>query len=800
MAEEKLDEFFHDLSYRESGSKSPPRRGRNMYSDNHGEFRAMALELTQILNNHKDQRHEKEEEKQSPSKKPKNQTTHDYIPQHIPNSNNDADRLAWESATTLSNSPPCSSFVIYSKDRQENERMKEHLGKINTNQPLRPADGDYGAPLFDGGVANATPPTFTGVAGRVSLSGGSGTILHFACVMDSPMALAICLLLGAQADTPHTAFRRKMVHEAACSGSVQCLEVLLRLGKRCKMHLNSINTSSHANGSRVTESVPTGIFFPVLAPCSKTYSTKSDSMSLPFAKKESNHQTESLSSSYLTTLRTVVEVLERVRTGEITELEAAMSLLLPEKLSDASILSLSKTCSFAPNVDSLRPLLSKTSTRMYGYSDGHGNTPLHWAAFKNEQRCVSLLLRYNADVNTRAHPTGWTPLHDGAYSNAAESVALLIDAGANVDALASSGATPLCFAAQEDAYGAAKVLLDRGADVTARCCGQQPSLLAGTHHIAPNSFHHHHPGRFSGYTPLHYCAHYNAHRAARVLLESAASLVATEVPDFNDRLPIHIAAARGSSDVLRELLHSGARVDSMLISSPRSSLSRSLECNGTVSPRPHARQGPGRMITESSSPHPVVGLAGAVAGNQQPLASTPPTTAPSPFAVVVTPVQSPVLRSMIPSRPITSSKPWNCLSQRSIDECRGLITVVEQNWAPSRHSLFTPTDRRAVVELLRVGKRFEQMGTGIFLDLWPEVLSFCGRGWFETAACANGNAVHPSTVLPLQDDDEESMRSDSDHMMMDITPDGSPRIDDDMYFDNGNETNEHEFYQFHLDR
>jgi len=24
------------------------------------------------------------------------------------------------------------------------------------------------------------------------------------------------------------------------------------------------------------------------------------------------------------------------------------------------------------------------------------------------------------------------------------------------------------------------------------------------------------------------------------------------------------------------------------------------------------------------------------------------------------------------------------------------------------------------------------MGTGIFIDLWPLVLGFCGRGWFET--------------------------------------------------------------------
>jgi hypothetical protein len=86
---------------------------------------------------------------------------------------------------------------------------------------------------------------------------------------------------------------------------------------------------------------------------------------------------------------------------------------------------------------------------------------------------------------------------------------------------------------------------------------------------------------------------------------------------------------------------------------------------------------------------------------------------------------------MIPSQPITSSKPWNCLSQGAIDTCKDLIFKAEQSWAPDRHLLFTPQDRRCVMELLRVGKRLEQKGTGIFIDLWPLVLSFCGRGWFE---------------------------------------------------------------------
>ena len=86
---------------------------------------------------------------------------------------------------------------------------------------------------------------------------------------------------------------------------------------------------------------------------------------------------------------------------------------------------------------------------------------------------------------------------------------------------------------------------------------------------------------------------------------------------------------------------------------------------------------------------------------------------------------------MIPSRPVNSTKPWNCLTQRSIDDCHELISQVEQNWTPDHHSLFTPTDRPAVTELLCVGKRLEHTGAGIFVDLGQEVLSFCGRGWFE---------------------------------------------------------------------
>jgi hypothetical protein len=119
-----------------------------------------------------------------------------------------------------------------------------------------------------------------------------------------------------------------------------------------------------------------------------------------------------------------------------------------------------------------------------------------------------------------------------------------------------------------------------------------------------------------------------------------------------------------------------------------------------------------------------------------------------------------MLRSMIPSQPVMSAKPWNCLTQRSIDECRHLVAEAEKQWAPDRHLLFTPNDRRAVMQLLRVGKRLELDGTGIFIDLWPQVLSFCGRGWFEIEEVSAKSAM--SEEMEPANDKDRGFAEDSD--------------------------------------
>ena len=586
-----------------------------------------------------------------------------------------ADGMMWQAMNAVANSRPPSYFLCFNKQGEMNFSL-----------------GHDGPPLFDGSIANATPPPM----GPMGPSAGSGTLLHLACAVDSPFSLALALIGGADPRSPHTAFRRFMIHEAACCGSVACLRLLLELGDECvhqtyKPHLlySSVTDCTESSHDR---DMP---FFPF---DDEPRHKKADAPISLISKHFENRKkvAKTARPAWLDLIREAIALVRKVKAGELSELEAARSILSYQTLSISTVEVLANSCSF----------LLKGNT-MHGdpynrswYADGHGNTPLHWASFKNERECVRLLLQYQANPNTRAHTSGWTPLHDAAYSNSAEAVALLLDAGADVDFPADSGATPLCFAAQEDADRAARVLLERGAELSTRCAGR-PSRLGTPMVTGPLGGHLN--GRFSGYTPLHYCAHYNAHRAARVLLSHSSARTAMEISDLNDRLPIHIAVARGSSDVLRELLHAGARVD--------------MPYGPLVCFVPPSR----------------TGNHDAVATVAVDIRSVSPPRSPrdEDGNAVIPPVSSPVLRSMIPTAPITSAKPWNCLTQVAIDECKTLISQAEQCWAPNRHTLFTPADRRAVLELLRVGKRLEQIGSGIFIDLWPLVLSFCGRGWFE---------------------------------------------------------------------
>lgn len=711
-AEEKIDEFLQHTT----GSKSPQRFSSSKLDAKQQNDASNFCSVLQQL---------------SAFGTETNSETEASCDLQVPPSTKNSDsrniyRLIWEACSTLADSRPPSNLCIYDRSGA----TTPPLGREND------------PPIFDGSVANATPAPH----GGVGASGGNGTILHLVCAMDRPLILAFLLIMGADGRTNHTAFRRLMIHEAACNGSINCLTLLLEMGHKYAKEMEEKNGTSTGD-KKVVPFLPDAMerSSPNRAPRLAARPPPPISINLRHfgrathtVAKESDDEKVKCSNC-IPILRQFKSLAKLVREESVTELQAARSLVAHAHILETTRTALIRSCSFRNDT----MYATHSFLRPFGCADGHGNTPLHWASFKNETECVALLLHYNADPNARAHPSGWTPLHDAAYSNSSACIELLSNKGAQIDAKANSGATPLCFAAQEDASEAARLLLERGADLSSRCAGPPPDDGAQYHFQLPNHPH----SRFSGYTPLHYCAHYNAQRASHVLLSHPNAKTAMEVPDLSGRLPIHVAVARGSSDVLRALLHAGARVDTPPGGSPTSVATRPLQTPSNF------------------------GLVPA-AGARQPAAPEEPATpnrSTTQSTSSTSPVTSPVLRSMIPSQPISSSKPWNCLSQKAIDECKELIFKSEQSWSPDHHLLFTPQDRKAVMELLRVGKRLEQNGTGIFTDLWPTILSFCGRGWFETQEGKTSPIEDTGTSDKARDDCEaessERIKSDRENYL-----------------------------------
>jgi len=687
-SEEKIDEYMQHAFYSKSSQQFSSSMLDPKQQNDSSNFHTILQQLSDFVSEHKSETEATRDFQQATatSSSTPNNDFNNYGSRNVY-------RLIWETCSTLADSRPPSNLCIYDRSGA----TTPPLGREND------------PPIFDGSVANATPVSH----GGIGASGGAGTILHLVCAMDRPLMLAFLLIMGADGRANHTAFRRLMIHEAACNGSINCLTLLLEMGHKYAKEIDENNGTASAGDKNYVPFLPdarSSPFSSIPAPRLVARPPPPISINLRHFGRathtvgKKNEDDKVKCANYMPILRQFKSLAKLVEEGNLTELQAARSLLVHVHVSETTRTALIRSCSFRSDT---MCYASHAFLRPFGCADGHGNTPLHWASFKNETECVALLLHYNADPNARAHPSGWTPLHDAAYSNSSACIKLLSKNGAQVDAKANSGATPLCFAAQEDAFEAAQLLLERGANLSSRCAGPPPDDGTQYHFQLPNHPH----SRFSGYTPLHYCAHYNAQRASHVLLSDPKAKVAMEVPDLSGRLPIHVAVARGSSDVLRALLHAGARVDTPLAGSPTS----------VARPSPSAPTNFGLLPAAAARRPPAPEEPGSPNRSMSSSASTSPVT-------------SPVLRSMIPSQPISSSKPWNCLSQQAIDECKELILKSEQSWSPDHHLLFTPQDRKAVMELLRVGKRLEQNGTGIFIDLWPTILGFCGRGWFETKA------------------------------------------------------------------
>jgi uncharacterized protein len=99
-------------------------------------------------------------------------------------------------------------------------------------------------------------------------------------------------------------------------------------------------------------------------------------------------------------------------------------------------------------------------------TDGHGFTPLDWAARTGKTEVIRELVREGADPDLRDEgPNGWAPLHHAVHKGRLEAVRALIAAGAQVDAGSSrTGLTPLMLACAQGEPQIVDALLAAGAD------------------------------------------------------------------------------------------------------------------------------------------------------------------------------------------------------------------------------------------------------------------------------------------------------------------------------------------------
>lgn len=415
-----MDEFFSALT-RSSPESSPIRRyigGKSQQPNHQHAFAELLREFTIFLNHPQLQL-----EKDAAAVKPVSAA---------------ADRLVRDAVGALSDSRPPVHFVLYPGGRVVHNHDEQLQQRQQQQQQQQGGGGDSSAPapqqpIFDGAVANATPAVGS------TLGGGLGTALHAAVALDHPLLLALLLAMGADGRACHTAFRRLVLHEAACNGSTQCLRLLLELGQKFGRELTSSKSSSSASSAadrqhlqqtpappqQSPDSVRDFAFFPRrtvaanLAPKQLWPSKKNAAAAAAVV------ETVEPGSDILSLLRQFRACAQQVVHCQVTELEAARRLVHQAPFSETTQQALAKMCGFsfphAVTVSLMRSTYltshSSSSSRSNNNSgnnnssaDGHGNTPLHWAAFKNESATVELLLEYGSDPNARAHPSGWTPL------------------------------------------------------------------------------------------------------------------------------------------------------------------------------------------------------------------------------------------------------------------------------------------------------------------------------------------------------------------------------------------------------
>src|SRR6266702_3376122 len=217
---------------------------------------------------------------------------------------------------------------------------------------------------------------------------------------------------------------------------------------------------------------------------------------------------------------------------------------------------------------------AKTETDI-GETTLHGVSCVKYESQEDEVPVAQLLLECSVDVNTQ-HKDHRTPLHLASYHGKLEIVRLLLDRGANANATADNGESPLHkvskgkYESQEDGVRVAWLLLERGGDVNAQrkdhwtplhlaCYNGKLDIARVLLDRGANA----NAEADNGESSLHkvskgkYESQEVGVRVAQLLLERGGNVNAQRKDHWT---PLHFASYNGQLDIARLLLNHGAKV------------------------------------------------------------------------------------------------------------------------------------------------------------------------------------------------------------------------------------------------
>ena len=166
------------------------------------------------------------------------------------------------------------------------------------------------------------------------------------------------------------------------------------------------------------------------------------------------------------------EILKAAEDGRTAEVATLLSRGVDVNTSDRDGNTLMILAARNRHRDLVALLLTRKSD--VGRRNRYGDTALMTASLKGDLAVVKALVEAGADVNPGA---GWNALHYAAFGGAAEVVNYLIGKGANKDAVAPNGYTPLMLAVRDGQVDGVKALLFQDADANFRNTAGETALM-----------------------------------------------------------------------------------------------------------------------------------------------------------------------------------------------------------------------------------------------------------------------------------------------------------------------------------